>query len=122
MTIDADRGDTFYEVIANTYAITNNSVLTVDFSPISPNLPVGYVSRVIRNKNLHNFEYSSEGSGCRHWIFLVIQQLEVANYLAVGSAGRLWSYLHSFWDLVQDDTGNMQPRSQPSQFVYGIEQ
>jgi hypothetical protein len=137
MTVDAETGDTVYAVIANPYAITNNSVLTVDFPPIMPNLPVGYISQVIRNNNLHTFEYSSEGSGRRHWMwvlsmfpltdsgwgdsYLAIQQLESANYLTKGSAGQLWSYLHSFWDRIPDDTGEMRTRNRPSPLIYGIQ-
>ncbi|KAL6705401.1 hypothetical protein ACN47E_007050 [Coniothyrium glycines] len=115
------QGDTIYAVIANAYAITNNSVLTINFSPISPNLPVGCISQVIRNNNLHNFEYSSEGSGGRHWVFLAIQQLESAGYLTMGSANQLWSYLHYFWDNVEDGAGVMRPRSRPSPVIYGLQ-
>jgi hypothetical protein len=67
MIVDDQTGDTVYAVIANAYAITSNSVFAVDFTP-APSLPVGYISQVIRNSKLHKFEYSSEGSGCRHWV------------------------------------------------------
>jgi hypothetical protein len=68
MTVDAETGDTVYAVIANDYAITNNCVLAVDFVPISSQIPVEYISQIVRNNKLHEFEYSSEGSGCLHWI------------------------------------------------------
>ncbi|OCL07412.1 hypothetical protein AOQ84DRAFT_59373 [Glonium stellatum] len=122
MTVDAETGDTVYAIVANAYAITNNCVLTVDFPPTSSNLPVGYISQVIRHNNLHRFEYSSEGSGCRHWIYLAIQHLETARYVAAGSAARLWPYLHSFWDNVADNMGVIQTRSRPSTLIYGLPQ
>ncbi|KAF2790768.1 hypothetical protein K505DRAFT_75768 [Melanomma pulvis-pyrius CBS 109.77] len=122
MTVDGETGDTVYAVIANSYAISNNCVLTVDFVPTSSQIPVGYISQVIRNNKLHKFEYSSEGSGCRHWIYLAIQHLEAARYVADGSTARLWPYLHSFWDTVADNAGGMQARSRPSTLIYGLPQ
>ncbi|KAF2818251.1 hypothetical protein CC86DRAFT_169300 [Ophiobolus disseminans] len=122
MTIDEATSDTVFMVVANTYANTNNCVFAVDFPPTSNNLPVGYVSQVIRNNNLHKFEYSPEGSGCRHWIYLAIQHLETARYIATGSAARLWPYLHNFWDIGPDHMNVMGLRSRPSSLIYGITQ
>lgn len=68
MITDEETGDTVYAVVANTYPVTNNAVFTIDFPPTMTNLPVGYVSQVIRNNELHEFEFSPEGSGCRHWV------------------------------------------------------
>lgn len=68
MIVNEDDGETMYTVTIQAYAVTTNCVFTVDFPPSSSQLPVGYVSAVIRNNNLHMFENSSEGSGCRHWM------------------------------------------------------
>ncbi|KIV98465.1 uncharacterized protein PV09_09731 [Verruconis gallopava] len=106
MIVNADDGETMYTVTTHAYAVTTNCVFTVEFPPTSSQLPVGCVSSIIRNNNLHMFEYSSEGSGCRHWIYVVIQHLEATDYIAQGSAARLWPYLHHFYEIaVNGQTG-----------------
>jgi len=68
MTVDAQTNKTVYAVVATPYAVTNSCVFAIDFPPTWNNLPVGYISQIIRHNKLHWFEYSSEGSGCRHWM------------------------------------------------------
>ncbi|KAF2448819.1 hypothetical protein P171DRAFT_518271 [Karstenula rhodostoma CBS 690.94] len=121
MIVEEDTGDTVYAVIGHAYAITSNCIFTLDFSPTSNNIPLGYISQVIRNSKLHEFEFSSEGSGCRHWIYLAIQKIEAAGYVAVGSSASLWPYLHSFWYTTADERGVTQRHSRPSAMIYGVE-
>ncbi|TID18781.1 hypothetical protein E6O75_ATG05902 [Venturia nashicola] len=102
MTINEEDNTTLFAVAPKTYANVKNCVFAVDFTPTPNNLPVGYISQVIRNNNLHRFEFSPEGSGCRHWLFLVIQKLQIAGYIAPESDARIWPYLHCFWPITGD--------------------
>jgi hypothetical protein len=68
LTLNDITDDTEFSVSAHNYDISIKYYVALDFPPLFPNLPVGYKSQVIHNKNLNLYQFSDEESGCRHWV------------------------------------------------------
>jgi hypothetical protein len=66
MTVNADSGDTLYDVQQSAHAVTGRAIQTYTFMPTVP-LTVRAVDEAIKSRNLHRFEFGPEGSGCQHW-------------------------------------------------------
>ena len=66
LAIDDDK-ITNYERTTSNWQITGRAIHHVDFNPKAYFQP-DHVHQLIRNADLHLFEYSEQGSGCRHWV------------------------------------------------------
>ncbi|KIV98372.1 uncharacterized protein PV09_09791 [Verruconis gallopava] len=121
MMVDADQnGDTVYDVKQSPNAVTGRAIKLHDFQPIVQ-LKVGHIDQAIRERNLHRYEFGPEGSGCQHWVYLVIACLEEKRWLPQGSKNRAWEAVQHCWSTRAGADGETELVSKRIDVVYGSE-
>ncbi|KAG9231499.1 hypothetical protein BJ875DRAFT_498264 [Amylocarpus encephaloides] len=79
------------ECSTHAYTLTHSAIGSWDYTV--PDVTVGWICTLLWNEERDTYDMSGGGSGCRWWVYCIIQLLENQRYISSGSAEDLYPKL-----------------------------